>query len=299
MTIGFDLFDSKLFADYLANKRGLVESSVHTYIGVIEQFLIEAENIEDLESYNSFIVKYGIKKRCAYYYNVLRAFIDWKFTDQAVKDNMLEHLVRPQHRSDLKYERKNLSEEKILDVINSLNGANHKIIALIQSLTGVRAGDIMKLKVGGLMPEEYEGKPVLRLNILGKGQKRNVVYIHDEIAQAVVLDYIENNPSTNGFLFLNDPIRNLKLFRSDYVLYKINYNRYWVDLKEALQTNGVNQKDFATHDFRRCFARRVWSRFKDVNVLQKMLNHARADTSLRYLNQSGLQNIEYSKEMQK
>ena len=304
MTSHLDFFDSKLFEDYLRDKKGLMESSVHTYMGVVNQLLVEADNLEDLETYNSFLVKYSIKKRCTYYYNVIRAFINWKVTDESKRDYLIQNLVMPQYRTDTKYDRKYLTEEKILNVINSLKDPKHRMIALIQTLTGVRAGDVMRLKVGNIMPEEYEDKPVLRLNITGKGNKRNVVYIHDEVGQHIVMNYLSTvKEPVNNFLFITMASGKGGKGRrgdisSDYRLYKMNYMWYWMDLKQALQSNKVNGKDFATHDFRRCFARRVWEKFKDVHVLQGLLNHARPDTTLRYLEQSGLKNIDYFKQMQ-
>lgn len=304
MTSKLGIFDSKLFEDYLRDKKGLMESSIRTYIGVINQFLVEAEDYEDLESYNSFLVKYSIKKRCAYYYNVIRAFIDWKVTDDSKKEYLLQNLVKPSHRTDPKYERKYLTEEKILDVINSLKEPKHKIIALIQTLTGVRAGDVIRLKVGSMMPEEYEDKPVLRINVIGKGNKRNVVYIHDEVAQHILMNYLVTvKEPVNNFLFITMASgRGGKgrkgTISDDYKMYKMNYVWYYADLKQALQSNRVKREDFATHDFRRCFARRVWTKFKDIHILQGLLNHARPDTTLRYLEQSGLANIDYFKQIQ-
>ena len=61
---------------------------------------------------------------------------------------------------------------------------------------------------------------------------------------------------------------------------------------------GIDVTAFATHDFRRCYARRVWTRYKDVHVLQELLNHVNPATTMRYLKQSGMQNIDYHKEMQ-
>ena len=85
---------------------------------------------------------------------------------------------------------------------------------------------------------------------------------------------------------------------SDYKMIRMNYMWYWKDLKQALITNGINKKDFATHDLRRCFARRAWERYKDIHVLKNLLNHSKVETTLRYLEQSGLKNIDYFEDMQ-
>ena len=78
----------------------------------------------------------------------------------------------------------------------------------------------------------------------------------------------------------------------------MNYQWYWADLKQALHKNKISREEFATHDLRRCFARRAWERYKDIYVLKGLLNHVDPKTTLRYLDQSGLKNIDYLREMQ-
>jgi site-specific recombinase XerD len=294
------IFDVPLFTESLRD-RGMNESSIETYRGAIETFLSTMPNVEKIDDYNSFIIKYAIKKRCTYYYNILRAFINWKIQKQELRQELISKLIRPAKKKDFKYERKYISEDKIIKVINNLDSAKHRIIGMIQTLTGIRAGDILKLKYGKINPEEYEGNPVLRLNVIGKGEKRNVVYIHDQIASQLILNYIANNQGVNDYYFLEKSQYKSrdKNLDNEYRLYKMNYLWYWYDLKKALELSGINPKDWATHDFRRCFARRAWERYKDIHILQGLLNHADPSTTLRYLDQSGLKNIDYLKDMQK
>jgi integrase len=150
------------------------------------------------------------------------------------------------------------------------------------------------------MPEEYKGQPVLRINILGKGKKRNVIFIHDEVAQEIIMDYITHVFNHDDYYFIE--LGKMKNRHGDigneYKLYRMNYSWFWADLKEALQSCGVNFKDWATHDFRRGFARRVWEKYKDINVLQSLLNHANPAVTMRYLSQSGLKNVDYHHDMQ-
>jgi site-specific recombinase XerD len=82
-------------------------------------------------------------------------------------------------------------------------------------------------------------------------------------------------------------------------LYRLNYKYYFRDLKAAMEMAGLSKYDFATHDFRRCFGRKVWDKYKDLVVLQRLLNHNSPQTSIRYLDQSGLRNFDYLKELQK
>jgi len=295
-----ELFDISFFEEWLREKRRLSESSIFVYVRSVERFLAKDPDIHNLDDYNNFLIEVAIKKRCNHYYSALKAYIEFKITDGNIKNRIISGLIKPKERKDLARERKHLNEDKILEIINYLENDKNKIIALIQSITGVRAGDILRLKRGGIVPEEYQGKPVLRLNIIGKGGKRNPVFIHDEVIQGLIMDYILNNHNHDEYYFIE-----LGRYKNrpgsvghEHLLVRMNYNWYWADLKQALQTAGVSKDDFATHDYRRCFARRVWEKWKDVHKLQKALNHADPKVTMRYLEQSGLQNIDIHYEMQ-
>lgn len=292
--------DSSMFEQWLIEKRNLADTSIYTYIQSINRFLIFDFDLEKLESYNDFLIKYAHKKRCSHYYSVLKAFIEFKISDGNLRSQLMKGLIKPPDRNDIIRERKHLSETQILEVINNLNKTKHRIIALIQNLTGVRAGDVLRLKDGKIVPEIYQDKSTLRFNIVGKYKKRNVIFIHDKLAQKIIMNFITSNASIPGYYFLE--FGTMKGRRGDINnegrLIRMNYLWYWQDLKQAIRRVGLDKEDFATHDFRRCYARRVWEKYKDLNILQSLLNHADPKVTLRYLEQSGLKNIDYHYEMQ-
>lgn len=293
--------DAIFYEQYLTEKKILSRSSVNVYVLTIRRFLASNPDIDNLEEYNKFLIAHSIKHRCYHYYTALKHFIEYKIGENNVKNALLDGMIKPKLASDIKRDRKHLNEDKLFEVINNLDVPKHRVIALIQSLTGVRIADVLRLKQGGIVPEEYQGKPVLKLNILGKGNKRNTIFIHDELAQKVIMNYITNNFGVKDYYFLDAGKKGKRIgdIDTEFKLIAMNYNRYWFDLRQALQTAGVSKEDFATHDFRRCFARRCWERYKDIYVLQSVLNHADPKVTLRYLRQSGLGNIDYHAEMQK
>ena len=294
-----NIMDLSLFNEWLGT-RNLKDSTIYIYIQVITKFLSFNPEIDVIDDYNNFIIEGAIKKRNTHYYSVLKNFIEFKFKNNDLKNKLIGSLIKPPIRHDYIRERRHLSDEEIMEVINSIKKKKHRILALIQTLTGVRAGDVLGLEEGSIMPEKYEGKEVLRLNIIGKGNKRNVVFIHNKVAQQVIWDYILNsNPITNYYFLEKGAMRGREgTLDNKNRLMKMNYVWYWYDLKQALDAYGINKTDFASHDFRRCFARKVWERWKDVHVLKKILNHVDASTTLRYLEQSGLHTIDYHKELQ-
>ena len=296
----FGDYDVILFKQFLEEKKGLAPSSVYTYIKSLEKFLVTDPNLYELEDYNTFLIEMTVKKRCGHFYSVIKAFIEYKITDATTRTKLVTGLIRPKERYDTVRERVHLDQDKILDLINYLDNHKHRIIALIQMLTGVRAGDVLRMKSDTIVPETYKDMPVLRLNIVGKGRKRNTVFIHDEVSQKIIMEYIINRNSIDGYYFLEQgKYKNRRgNVHDENSMVKMNYLWFWEDLKQALHTAGINKELFATHDFRRCFARRAWEMKSDIHRLQSLLNHSNPATTLRYLEQSGLKNIDYHREMQ-
>lgn len=297
MILDLDLIE---FEEYLKRKQ-LKQNSIYQYIKVLQKFLVGKPNKDDINSYNDFIIKECINKRKSHVYSVLVAYIKFRISDLSKRTQFLDKLIKPKTRLDIKRERIYLNEEQIFSVINALEKLKHKVISIIMHLTGLRIGDIMKLEDGKIFFEEENNKSIMRLGVTGKRGKRNVPYIYDEIAQKIVLNYLEKNPSKTGYYFLElgtfgsriGDLNNLEK------LYNMNYHWYWRDLKQALEYNNLDKNLWAPHDYRRCFARRAYIKFdKDIQVLRSLLNHSNVNTTLRYLEQSGLTNMDYYKEMQ-
>ncbi len=297
------------FRVWLRDVRRLSESSIYVYFHTLKLFFIEAENLNDIESYNIFLAKYTHKKRSTHYYSVLKAYIEYKFQNNPkVKDEFLKVLLKPKRYKDIKMERKYLPDEKLMEIINHMDD-RHRLIAFIQILTALRAGDVLSLRREYISHEMYDGKPTLRLSTIGKGDKRTIVYLFDPTAIALVIKYVEKYDEIikaphnfyKDYIFLTYDFE--REYENDeqtlFFMKKNNYLIYLIDLRKAIDASGiVNKKFFSTHDFRRCFARNVWETYKDVDLLQRALNHEDASTTLRYLRQSGLRNIDIFKQMQ-
>jgi hypothetical protein len=80
---------------------------------------------------------------------------------------------------------------------------------------------------------------------------------------------------------------------------KTNYHWYWADLKNALVKCGYKMEDWASHDFRRNSATDVWNMSKDPLTVSRYLRHKQFETTIRYLNNAGLQNRDMSQKLEK
>lgn len=275
-----DLIDVE---EYLKGK-ALSSSSIYLYMSVIKKFLLGNPTITQVDSYNTFIFEHGIKKRSVYCYDALRMYIKWKFDKDPRAVSLLRNLLKPKVQ-DPKKNVRYLDDDTREQVISLLLNYKHRVIARIQNCTGVRAGDVIRLKKGSISYEVYEDKvAVMRIDFEGKGRKHFVKWIFDEKIQTQIDLFIKSNNLDTEYYFME-----ARRCNTPHMIYLLNYQSYWKDLKQALSTVGVEYKEWATHDFRRSFARDVWNNTKDPVVLKEMLNHVQFDTTLRYLRGSGLQ----------
>lgn len=276
------------FEDWL-NTKNLRAGSVYLYVSAVKKFLMTEPDIMKIDSYNDFVFKYGIKKRSNYVYDALKLYIDWKFKDNRSIGNSISRNMIKSKVNDPKKPIRYLDEDTRLEIIGLIKDYKNRIIAKLQNTIGVRAGDIIRLKRGTISYESYKDTIiVMRIDFEGKGGKSFVKWIFDPNIQTQIDLFIKSNLLDTEYYFLEggsmarDP-RALELCA------KGNYNKYLRDLKQALDTYGIDYRTWATHDFRRAFARQVWDMTKDPVVLKEMLNHVQFETTLRYLRGSGLQ----------
>lgn len=310
--------DATLFLHYL-KEQGLAVSSMKTYLGAINQFLKTDPEIDNSNSYHQFLV-HSMKERSMYAnYYVLKSFIKYKFSDNAtIKNQLLEELTTKEVRrlTRVKYNKQPfepLSEEQVIKVLENFKEEKHRMIFIIQLKTGVRVGDVLSLTHECVKYQVNNGKIVMNLTLLTKGDKPRTVVMYDDFAK-VVYDYIQEVPKTldmNSYVFLTNT--KLKTRRRSILslikdgkdnaldlhekLKYYNYIMYLQDFHMAFDLAGLDTKMFATHYLRRKFARKVWDKYKDVDKLQRAMGHANISTSLGYLRHSGQDVEEIYKEL--
>ena len=282
-----------MFREWL-DRKGLRESSVYMYSHAVKSFLAGQPDIDDIESFNDYLVKHAIERRSNYVYAAFRHFIDFAHESEAQRARLKRKLIKPKVQ-DPKRMTRFLSPDMRERIIMRIRHHKHKLMAMVQSATGVRASDVLRLRTRHVEFEEYNGKLTLRIVFEGKGGRMNPMWVFDRGLQDALQYYIGNLAPDEEFLFLDRSGRGSK---TPFSLLKNNYLRYLRDLKQSLTVLGISYHDFATHDWRRAFARKVWELHKDPHLLKNALHHRSFRTTERYLRDSGMQNVELLEEME-
>lgn len=300
-------FEKHLLANHYCNP---LTASKYKY--AIMHFYRTKPDITSIETYNTYLVNRAFKKRCTWLYFCLKRFINWKIQNKMLREKLINGLVKPQQATNYKRERLHLSEEDVLKVYNAFPDGprqrKNRLLWLLEFQTGLRIGTILNIKKESVFEEQYQGMPVIRINTIGKGKKLTVVYIFDPLTQQLFRDYIEYPDGFNledkeeleKMPFINSSPKDKRRYQvyTFEELHRCNYRSYSLEMKKALFDAGFDPQKFASHDLRRGFARRFYEKYRDIHALMNVMSHADISTTVRYLQTSGLGNIEYHKEMQ-
>lgn len=139
------------------------------------------------------------------------------------------------------------------------------IVALL--LNGLRAQEVCDARKDGIKRDSINNQWML--NVLGKGGKWRTVPLTSE-AQQAIFDYYLNNQSPTEFLV---PTLEGGM--------KMGVKGVWSTVRFFAIKAGV--KDIHPHALRHHYATRLVRAGVDVFTLQKLMGHARADTTQRYV----------------
>ena len=138
-----------------------------------------------------------------------------------------------------------------------------KVIISFLLSTGVRVGELSKLDKNDLDLRNREAV------VYGKGSKERVVYF-DARAKVFIEDYIASRDDNNPALLVTDYMPHDRLSK---------YGIEWV-VKQIAKEAGVT--NCHPHRFRRTFATKMLNRGMPIEQVQKLLGHARIETTLIY-----------------
>ncbi len=256
------------FEQNLKNNPQLMLSSVYAYVKIIKELTNKYGIDPSVEQLNEFI-SYKCKMRQASIVQAsIKHYIKFRWRNWT---SIQEQLVKAKPRPIAK-KKTFLTKSQSIDIINSINNEDHKLIAKIQYFTGARVSEVISIKKKSMIHEkEYKR---IRINIVGKGDKINPIYLTDNI----LLDMQPCLLREGVYLFLKDQ---KNILTEEQLIKKTGtyYKRYYESIKEAAKECNLNM---STHDWRRSFSQSLRDAKVDIYDIKKALRHERIETTERY-----------------
>lgn len=277
------------FEVWLHDNAHISETTIHLYsVNAVKPFLLKTKSIDEPDAYAKEIVERCIRKRNIWVWTSLMHYVNYKFQgskNRDIRESILNTMkaVKPKVPTTNLKTPVILDDNQINDVLKNMPTRWSRVVCAIQIETGIRFGDVMRIKRGEIRWEPFRDKVVLSIGVNGKGDKHYKVWVFNQEIQTIIMDYITTERIDSEYYFF-PPIKSGLLTR----LRSAN-RRYNLNMKKALIRCGIRPKDWASHDFRRNIARKVWERYHDLMLVKEVLHHTEISTSLRYLSQMGLQ----------
>ena len=281
------------FEIYLSRK--LKASSVDVYMIGIKRFVKDGKKINEPQDYIDFIIEHTINKKSSYYYDVLMKFVNWINIRNDLKKLIISTMkLNGKKYPDVTKKTIIMAKRQRMLIIDNLSSYKHQIIGLIQEETGVRAGDVLRLKRGDITYTSDEGDLAMKFSFTQKGDKKKNVMIFNQDAIKKIQQFIRTKFLHKDYYFLED--KYIRDKNNLLALQKRNYMLYWKDLRKVCERFGYNPSQFTSHDIRRNFAVEMLG-VVDNNVaeLQKVMGHKDINTTIRYLRHSALETKDYMK----
>lgn len=191
---------------------------------------------------------------------VISSFFTWLETE----DYIMKSPTRRIHKVKIGKVVKETYSDETLELIRQ-NVYSTRDLAIVDFLfsTGVRVGELVKLNKKDL---NLEAKECI---VIGKGNKQRKVYF-DARTKLEIKQYLSNRNDDNDALFVSlfKPYKRLKISGVEILLRKIGKK--------------LNISKIHPHKFRRTLATKAIDKGMPIEQVQKMLGHAKIDTTLEY-----------------
>jgi integrase len=290
-----------LLAEYeeYIKRLGHKPSRIVSVMSVIKCFIKEGHDFERFQDYATFLEDHTIKKRSTYYYDVMKKFVTYTFKDDKETRMILLDTIKMvgKKRRDPKPRNSIITEEEQMRIIQNITTPKHQLIAWIQKETGVRAGDVIRLKRDYIKFGLYKDNDgittiVVDITFVKKGDRVTTIPIFNPYLIDYLKVHLQTIDGDEEYAFIDRSVVRKESIYDDWRLENRNYYLYYQDLRKSSETLGYKVGQFATHDWRRNFANKVWIdvlKKQDIIALQRAMGHAHVDTTVGYLRQSGLE----------
>lgn len=277
-------YNKKEFTDWLRVNTTLQEGSISVYGRVIQTFFKEYDKL-NLSNVQAFISAHNREANSVHVKAPFQHFFQFVGLP-AEKYELLPKIKRMPRKRPGVY----LSEEIMQQLIKALDKKIYRDVSVIRYYTGIRASEALTVKAENIRKKFFVYKDkdtkdrikekVIEISIIAKGNQEKKVYMKYSKAKKIFKPYMKQGA---GFIFIPKTLGGIEQDNKELFWVKLQnqVHYYYRCFQRAAKSIGLNKR-YGTHDLRRFFADWASNNY-DLPVVQKMMGHARMDTTLRYL----------------
>lgn len=265
-----DVIDNyKICKNFLATKKieGLSDNTITAYKYSIKKMLSYFNcDVKDITTNDLriFFAEYNKTTSLVTVDNMrrnLNSFFQWLEDENYIDKNPCKKVKKIKSPQKIKTPLSTVEIEKIRDCcLKDNNSRNLALIDLLLS-TGARCEEVTNIKLSDC---DFENK---NIKIHGKGSKDRVVYMSERCRMHLV-QYLNQRTHTSEYLFCNNQCNKLTTEGLSHIMREIG--------------NKAGVEKCQIHRFRKYFASSLFRKGCDIIYVQKLLGHAKLDTTKKH-----------------
>jgi integrase/recombinase XerD len=158
-----------------------------------------------------------------------------------------------------------MSATEIKALIDGVNNIKHRTIIMLLYSTGMRLGEIARLKI-----TDIDSKNMRIKIVQGKGAKDRFTILSQQVLQELRAYYIIYKPKE--YLFNGSGVGRPMSMRNIQHL-----------VQKALAQIGLGSKNYTVHTIRHSFATHLVDNGADLHTVKELLGHSTLQTTMRYM----------------
>ena len=258
------------------------ETTVKAYVGAVKELLratgkhyrqITGQDITDFLAIKQHRDKVSQNYK-ATLYRYFSAFFGWAFDNEHIKTNIMSKVP---HVKAIQKKKERLTDEEIEDVRDACRTLKEKALVEILLSTGMRVGEVAALNLSDL---DMQHK---RVSIYGEKTNRHRTGMLTTKAVKALRKYIDSREYCTEALFICDRKPYSRLQNSS--IEKI--------VKDIAKRAGITRIPVTVHVYRKTFASIMYKKTKDVQLVSKLLGHAKTDMTVQYYLIDDLDDMQY------
>ena len=194
--------------------------------------------------------------------HTLYAFLQYLVDNDVLPADILQKKIRIKLPEVLP---RAIPTEDMRKILQTIKNVRDQAIILLLLHTGMRIGELLRVKMADIIPSERK-----ILLYLGEKNLHGRVVYYSSVADQALRQWLALRKPTSDYLFYG------------YAGQQLSYVAAWMIMKKAVQKAGLEHKGYSLHSLRHTFATNMLNAGLRLEVLQQLLGHLTIDITLQY-----------------